>query len=174
MTSEIRYRQIRRADEVDDQADSGEIANAIPNSFTQDDYQRYFLSRLRQVIFGDASVHHWYEDFENEGILSLLQLSQGLNQVTPKVGIPLIGARDGTNRKFTTPDKFINNLTTMQTIEVFSNSRRLIQTSTTNPGVGDYWISESGGPGTGFDTINLLTFTPVARTTLVANYQVAA
>jgi len=170
----LRYKQTRRADDVDDQADSAEITQAIPNSVTQEDYQRYFLSRLRQVIFGDAAGKHWFDDFEGEGIKSLSELSAGVTGDISKIGIVLIGAKNGTNRIYHTPDKFFHDpLVTGSTIEVFANSRRLIQTNLQNPAVGDYWVSESGGVGTGFDTINLLTFTPIVRTTLVCNYLIA-
>jgi hypothetical protein len=45
-----------------------------------------------------------------------------------------------------------------------------VQTDTYNPGLGDYVVEESGGVGTGFDTVNLLTFSPIERSSLVASY----
>lgn len=164
----IRYLQVRLAENVDDQANSAQILTAIPSSITQEDFQRYYLSRVRQIMFGNTPGEHWYSDFLGQGIRPLSALSQ------QRVGIPLGGARDGTNRTYHTPENFFHDvLVTGTTIEVFSNGRRLIQTATRDPSVGDYWVSESGGTGTGFNTINLLTFTPVARTTLVSNYQAA-
>ena len=71
-----RYRQIRVADNTADQASPVQVTGAITNSVTQEDYQYYFLSRLNQVIFGNAYVsHHWYENFLAEGILSLADLT---------------------------------------------------------------------------------------------------
>ena len=71
-----RYRQIRVADNLADQATSAQVSGALSNSVTQEDLQYYYLSRLNQVIFGNAFVsHHWYEDFLGEGILSLKDLS---------------------------------------------------------------------------------------------------
>lgn len=169
-----RYRQIRRADNVDDQQGSPAILNAIPNSVTQEDYQVFYLSRLRQVIFGnDPGPHHWYEDFLGEGILSLKDLSANLAPVVRK-GFPFVGPRDGNNRVFrTTPLKFVHDLAgSGQTIEVWHNGRRLIQTAASDPGQGDYTVSESGGVGTGFDTITLLTFAPVGASMLVSDFLV--
>ena len=77
-TTYERYRQIRIADNLSDQATSVQIAGAYTNSVTQEDLQYYFLSRLNQVIFGTAQPsHHWYEDFLGEGIKSLNELSTG-------------------------------------------------------------------------------------------------
>lgn len=83
--------------------------------------------------------------------------------------VPLIGIKDGVNRTFSTPDKFINGifktgdqfhiLVEVDGKEVFENI--------------DYTISESGGPGTGFDTIYFKAFPPKSRTLLYATYAVA-
>jgi hypothetical protein len=168
-----RYNSIRRTDDVDDQQGSPAILGALTASATQEELQVFYLSRLRQVIFGETSVEHWYDDFLGDGILSLKDLSAGFGIVRVRVGVPLVGPLDGTNRVFrTTPDYFVHDLAgNGKTIEVWHNGRRLIQTATHNPGVGDYWVEESGGVGTGYDTINLLTFAPVGRSSLVANYQ---
>jgi hypothetical protein len=60
-------------------------------------------------------------------------------QVTPA------GAIDGANVVFTTPDLFVQDPPDFQ-ITVFRNG----QQQTLN---GDYTVSESGGVGTGFDTV---------------------
>jgi len=169
----LRHRQIRRADDTDDQESSPSILGAIPSSITQEDYQRFYLSRLRQVIFGDdPGPNHWYDDFLGQGIKSLKELSQ---VVAVRTGFVFPDAKNGANRTFTTtPLKFVHDLAiTGQTIEVWHNGRRLIQTATAHPGTGDYTVVESGGVGTGFDTIVLLTFAPVGTSTLVADFQVA-
>jgi len=168
-----RYNSIRRTDAVDDQQGSPAILGALTSSVTQEELQVFFLSRLRQVIYGETSVEHWYDDFLGAGILSLKDLSASSSAVLVRVGVPLVGPKDGSNRVFrTTPDYFVHNLAgSGRTIEVWHNGRRLVQTSTQNPGVGDYWVEESGGVGTGFDTINLLTFAPISRSSLVASYQ---
>jgi hypothetical protein len=65
------------------------------------------------------------------------------------MGVGLLGARDGVNRIFTLPneDKFVHNQPYL-TIVVFVKGLRLSL-------LVDYSISESGGAGTGFDTITL-------------------
>lgn len=71
----------------------------------------------------------------------------------PRTGVALTGAIDGVNTVFTTPDKFLNDGTT--SIFVYLNGVRL------ELGVGnDYTLSESGGAGTGYDTVTL-PFAPV-------------
>lgn len=70
-----------------------------------------------------------------------------------KVGIGLVGSIDGINQTFTTPTKFVH-VVGGETIRVFYNGQRLVE------GVlDDYTVSESGGPGTGYDTV-LLAFAP--------------
>lgn len=173
-TTKTRYRFVRRADNVDDLQGSAAILGAITASVTAEDYQVYYLSRLRQVIYGNTAGKHWYDDFLGEGILSLKDLTASIGvSVVVRVGVALVGPKDGSNRVFrTTPDVFEHDLGgTGQTIEVFHNGRRLIQTTSMDPSIGDYWVEESGGVGTGYDTINLLTFAPVARSSLVANYR---
>lgn len=168
-----RYNSIRRADNTDDQQGTSAIQGALIGSETQEDLQVFILSRMRQIIFGEASPEHWYDDFFSEGILSLkdLSASSGLAQV--RIGVSLIGPKDGANRIFrTTPDYFVHSPGgNGKTIEIWHNGRRLAQTGASNPELGDYTVEESGGVGTGYDTINLLTFAPVGRSSLLANYQ---
>lgn len=66
-----RYREIRRADDLNDQHASSAILLANANSVTQEDYQTYVLSRLRQLMFGDALPANWYDDFQGQEIPSL-------------------------------------------------------------------------------------------------------
>lgn len=77
-------------------------------------------------------------------------------------GVGLVGAINGANTTFTTPQPFLN--TGQDTAAVFYNGQRL------HEGVGDdYTLAESGGPGTGWDTVNLL-FTPKPGDRLTADY----
>lgn len=162
-----RFNSIRRTDDVSDQQDSAAISGAVVTSETQEQFQAFFLSRLRQIIFGESAPEHWYDDLFSSGILSLRDLSASL-----RVGVVLVGTRDGHNRTFrTAPEYFIHDLSgSGRTIELWHNGRRLVQTSSSNPGSGDFWVDESAGSGTGFDTVNLLTFAPVGRSSLLANY----
>jgi len=63
-----------------------------------------------------------------------------------------IGPRDGINRVYTTPEKF----KTM--IGFYRNGVKLEIGPTA-----DYLIAESGGPGTGYDTLTLVTVSPPPR-----------
>ena len=86
-----------------------------------------------------------------------------------KQDIALIGDINNTNRIFTipSPDKFINGTFYGNTfkIQVFHNGRLLIESI-------DYLISESGGTGTGYDTIILISFTPRVNSKIIANYTI--
>lgn len=168
-----RYNSIRRADDTDDQKTSSEILGALTASGTQEELQVFVLSRLRQVIFGETSSEHWFDDFLSQGILSLKDLSASSGASLVRVGVALTGPKNGSNRIFSTlPDHFVHDLSgSGKTIELWHNGRRLVQSTVSDPSVGDYTVAESGGIGTGFDTINLLTFAPVSRSTLLANYQ---
>lgn len=170
-----RYNSIRRTDDVDDQQGSPAISGALVASETQEQLQVFFLSRLRQLIFGENATEHWFDDMFSEGILSLRELSISSGAAIVRVGVALAGPKDGSNRVFrTTPDYFIHDLAgTGKTIELWHNGRRLVQTSVSSPELGDYTVEESGGAGTGYDTINLLTFAPVSSSGLLANYQKA-
>jgi hypothetical protein len=78
-------------------------------------------------------------------ILQPVSQAGGLDLV--RIGIALIGVKDGTNPTFTTPTKFYQ--TANLKVAVFWNGRRL------RVGV-DFNALESGGAGTGYDTVQLL------------------
>jgi hypothetical protein len=170
-----RYNSTRRADDTDDQQSSSAVSGALIASETQEQLQVFFLSRLRQLIFGENAPEHWFDDMFSEGILSLRELSISSGAAIVRVGVALVGPKNGSNRVFrTTPEYFIHDLSgTGKTIELWHNGRRLSQTGTPNPELGDYTVEESAGVGTGYDTINLLTFAPVDSSGLLANYQKA-
>jgi hypothetical protein len=83
--------------------------------------------------------------------------------------IPLIGVKNSANKIFIVPapDKFLNGLVDGNEFRIIidHNGRRLIQNI-------DYIISESGGPGTGFDTIEMISFVPNKCSKLIADYVV--
>jgi hypothetical protein len=74
---------------------------------------------------------------------------------------PLTGLIDGVNTSFSTPEPFIHD-PPRQTMELFYNGQRLFISD-------DFLISESGGPGTGYDTVQTL-FAPRSGDKLLANY----
>jgi hypothetical protein len=86
-----------------------------------------------------------------------------------KEEIALIGLKNGINRTFFTPDKFLNGLVVTGDqfhIAVKHNGKDLYE------GI-DYTIGESSGAGTGYDTINLISIIPIQSSTLFANYAVS-
>lgn len=85
-----------------------------------------------------------------------------------KEQIPLIGLKNNINRTYYTADKFLNG--TFVTgdefhIQIKHNGKDLYEGM-------DYTIGESGGPGTGYDTINLISFVPNTHSQLFARYAV--
>lgn len=83
--------------------------------------------------------------------------------------VPLIGLRNNSNRTFYTPDKFINGTwyNNHFVITIEHNGKQLYENI-------DFTIAESGGPGTGYDTIHLISFTPVSHSLLYATYVIRA
>jgi len=76
----------------------------------------------------------------------------------------LVGAINGTNRVFTTPnsDKFIDG--------IYNNNEFHIYVTHNGHGMKygiDYLISESGGAGTGYDTITFISFTPIHNRSII-------
>ena len=80
--------------------------------------------------------------------------------------VPLLGPRDGVNLVFQTPEPFL--VATYLPFCVYRNGVRL-ESGTEN----DYNVSESGGPGTGYDTVTLLAFPPHITEKLTADYATA-
>ncbi len=95
----------------------------------------------------------------------------GAQAFTFKQMVNLIGLRDGVNGVFTVPapDKFIQGSLGQNIfkISILHNGAELI------PDV-DYEVSESGGVGTGYDTVTIISFIPVVNSILLANYVVAS
>jgi hypothetical protein len=74
--------------------------------------------------------------------------------------IDLIGPKNGFNLVYTLPEYFED-----VSIRFYRNGVRQ------NRGIGDdFVVSESGGPGTGFDTITILGDAPLDEETLFADY----
>jgi len=82
-------------------------------------------------------------------------------------GVQLIGVTNAANRIFTTPDRFINGMYSgnLFRIQVRHNGRTLKQDS-------EYIVQESAGPGTGYDTVIITSFSPAARSQLMCDYVV--
>jgi hypothetical protein len=91
-----------------------------------------------------------------------------------KYGIPLLGPRNGENRVFSVPDPFVHDIVLGETIVVHHNGRRLKQSliGSVDDG-GEYYPFESGGSGTGYDSICFLSFTPNIFSELQSDYMLA-
>ncbi len=85
-----------------------------------------------------------------------------------RVGQNLVGPKDGSNVTFYTPglEKFTHNLPFLD-ISIYLNGSRLAL-------LDDYLIAESGGVGTGYDSIILLVPPLVSNDHLLADYVVQA
>lgn len=112
-------------------------------------------------------------DFVGDGVTATsssegrvtVTISGTVGGITPdrfKSDVHLGGTLDGVNRVFTTPDKFVEG-----TIGVIHNGT--IQSERVGTS-GDYLLSESGGVGTGFDTITFCSLIPKATSRLRAFY----
>lgn len=87
-----------------------------------------------------------------------------------KSNIELLGDRDGVNRIFTVPfgDKFLDGEFNgnVFTITINHNGRTLVKNI-------DFTIFESGGVGTGYDSINTIALIPTVNSALYATYTIA-
>lgn len=86
-----------------------------------------------------------------------------------RTNVRLIGVLNGANKVFTVPipDKFVEGILgdNQFSIEITHNGRKLIKFI-------DYLVSESGGAGagTGYDTIEIISFVPGEKSKLMADY----
>lgn len=90
--------------------------------------------------------------------------------ITRRYGIQLIGSKDSLNRIFSTPEQFIHDSLLGETIVIHHNGRKLKQSTTGSVVEGEYIPFESGGAGTGYDSIYFLAFTPNFLSNLEADY----
>ena len=86
----------------------------------------------------------------------------------PQMNVELLGIKNKVNKTFHTPDPFVVN--NHLNINVYWNGRRLSLNK-------DYFISESNGVNTGYDTVILtpwsdVNFLPRANDSLLADYYV--
>ena len=104
---------------------------------------------------------------QSVGVVNGLEAGSTATTYVFKQGISLSGVLNGVNKTFTTPDKFLDGTVGANTFNILvqHNGRILVKGT-------DYAISESGGPGSGYDTITLLTFAPDSDSTMIADYMV--
>jgi len=70
----VRYREVRRADVLDDQKSALAILDA-DSSLTQEQLQELLLSQVKRIIWGN-DPGHWNDDFVTSGVPALAGLSQ--------------------------------------------------------------------------------------------------
>lgn len=83
-----------------------------------------------------------------------------------RTGIGLVGPKDGLNLTFHTPgyEKFVHNLPFLTTSVYFNGVRQTF--------LDDYVVTESAGPGTGYDTV-VMNVALKAGDHLLADYVIA-
>jgi len=129
--------------------------------------------QCKELFVADSDIDLLQFNDEHKAFLQSIGITKGL-EVTGtgtaraflhKVGVSLLGVKDGSNRTFTTPDIFINEDISgdLLTISIFHDGNRLVEDD-------EYVLAESGGAGTGFDTIVITAFKPKPKSTLIANY----
>jgi hypothetical protein len=106
-------------------------------------------------------------DHIEEVVVDMLGSVTGGDVGWDRIGIVLGATAD--KRVYTTPEFFRHTVDELS-IEVFhqGGGRRLEFSKTGNPKDGDYVLEESGGLGTGYDTVRVIAFTPHG---LLANYR---
>lgn len=102
---------------------------------------------------------------ESVGITEGLTAGSGSFPFLLKQGMDLIGTQDGCNRTFTTVDKFLEGIQDGNEfhINIRHNGRVLVRNI-------DYTVIESGGPGSGYDTVNFISFSPAANSIIKVDY----
>lgn len=128
----IRLVQVRKPEAFDDLKTPTDIKDNGESGRDHQEQFEYLISQVRQIL----GTPDWKDNVPQ----SLVDLN-----ITQKFDVDLIGVKDGVNVTFTTPDKF-----RPETFRLHVNGlrqRRGIDS--------DYTITESGGPGSGYDTVIL-------------------
>jgi hypothetical protein len=124
-----------------------------------------------EIIITCSDIDLLQFNAEQKTFLQSLGIGEGLDvgfaqtNFAFKQGIGLIGTKNGVNKVFTTPDLFLNGNIENNTFRITIRHNGVIQ----EQGI-DFVVSEGAGPGTGFNTITFITFSPTTDSTLLANY----
>lgn len=76
---QFRLKQTRPGDLQDDQLTPAQVALVPSTSTDQDQFQNGILSQLKQIVWGPAAVHHWYDNFSSQGIIPLVSTTPYLD-----------------------------------------------------------------------------------------------
>ena len=121
------------------------------------------------VTFSDIDLLQF--NTEQKNFLTSIGINNGMDinfsqiNFAFKQGVNLIGIKDGINKVFTTPDYFLSGNVENNVFKITIRHNGIVQ----EQGI-DFVVSESGGLGSGFDTITFVTFSPASDSTLLANY----
>lgn len=144
----------------------------IRASLLKGELQHKIRSRDIVVVCSDIDLLQFNQGqkqfLQAAGIVNGLQVSSTNLDVLKKEDIILIGTIDNINTVFFIPSgKFLQNVT--YKIVVYKNGVKQVY-------LDDYFIAESGGPGTGYDTVILTaapTTTPAPIDVITADYYVS-
>jgi len=145
----------------------------IRASLLKGELMHKILGKDIEIVYSDIDLLQFNDEqklfLQNAGIIKGLEVAgSGTLPYIWKEEIPLIGMKDGINRTFYTVDKFLNGtfITGDQFhIHIKHNGKDLYESL-------DYTIGESGGPGTGYDTINIISFSPTITSVLYSTYAI--
>lgn len=105
------------------------------------------------------------------GIIKGLEVTGGITQIpfVFKQGMSLIGVQDGINTTFTTLDPFIQGTFGNNTFKILiRHNGRVLQEGS------DYVVLESGGVGTGYDTVIFKCTVPGVDSEVIVDYVIEA
>lgn len=144
----LRLIQVRKPESFDDQKAPLDIKTSGELGIDSQEQFEYLISQIRQILGTD--------DWKDAVPRSLVDLA-----VIEKCDVELIGAKDGVNVTFTTPDYF-----RADSFKLYVNGLRQARGLDC-----DYEIAESGGLGTGYDTVVLDSrLAPYIGESVVADY----
>jgi len=87
----VRYREVRRADQLDDQKTALQILAADASSVTQEELQQFLLSQVKRIIWGDHAGT-WKDDFVAAGVSPLFELTLGRSFYADCLVTDVVGA----------------------------------------------------------------------------------
>lgn len=154
----------------------------IRHSLLKGDLQTKILTNELRVVDSSIELLYFddcYKDFlRNAGIIRGIDFCEesavcgsgdGYLPFYFRDNIELVGPKNGANRVFRVPvpDKFLDGEFFGHEFHIIidHNGRRLLKNL-------DYIISESGGAGTGYDTIEIISLTPNKKSKLFCDYVV--
>lgn len=153
----------------------GVSESSIRGSLLKGEIKHKILAGEIYVLCSDIDLLQF--NLEQKQFLINAGITNGIEIVIPpgninyvwKYNMDLSGLKNNSNRTFFTPDKFLHGDFEGNTfhIELTHNGKKLLDGY-------DYIVKESSGVGTGFDTIVFMSFSPVERSVLKADYAVKA